>query len=922
MKRSSVEPRSQSGMQDPTAWHTLTVEQAFQAVESGPAGLSEGEVAARRARVGANVLADAKPIRMSAILARQFRSLLVGLLVVAGLVAGLLGEWLDASAILAIVVLNALIGFFQEWRAEQSIAALRRLTAPQAKVRRGGVISIPAADVVPGDVVLLEAGDLVPADLRLLEASALRCSEASLTGESEPVDKSTDRLPRADLPLGDRVNLAYMGTSIAAGAGAGVVFATAMNTELGRIARLLSDASVAETQTPLEQRLSRFGRVLVWACLGIVVVLFGLGVIRGLPTGQLLLVSISLAVAAVPEGLPAVATVALALGVARMARRRALVRRLAAVETLGSANVICTDKTGTLTVGAMTARSLFTGGTQLAITGEGYGPEGQLLHDGAAAGPQARALAHELLFSLVGCCDASLGQEPGGEWRVVGDPTEGAILAAGAKLGLTRDDVEAKSPRLREWPFDATRKRMSVARCLPDGTVRVLVKGAPEVLLDRSRRIWTHEGARELTAADREQISRQQAQMSGQALRVLAAAWRDVDGADAIASAADDAIERELVFAGLLGMYDPPRPEARQAVSLCHEAGIRVVMITGDHPRTALAIAREIGIAEHETQVLAGTELAALSDDALASRVDTLRVCARVTAEDKVRIVRAWQARGAVVGMTGDGVNDAPAIRAADIGISMGRTGTEVTKQASDMIITDDDFASIVSAIAQGRGIFDNIRKALLYLLAGNAGELLLMAACIVLGLPVPLLPVHLLWINLVTDGLPALCLANDSIGPDVMRRPPRDRATSFTDRSFVIGVGATGVLTAGTAFGVYLYGLIYEGEVAARTHAFSTLVFAELLRAFGARSETLPLWRIGILSNARLVAVVGLSFALQIVSHHVGAVQQVLETGPVSWTECAVLVGIAALPMALLEAIKLRQHRPQAWGAPSGGSA
>jgi Ca2+-transporting ATPase len=890
----------------PVVWHTLPVEQVLHALGTAPDGLSEPQARASQIRDGANVLAEAKPIRRLTILVRQFQSLLVGLLIAAGAVAGLLGEWIDAAAILAIVVLNALIGFFQEWRAEQSIAALRKLTAPRAKVRRDAhVISIPASEIVPGDIVLLEAGDLVPADLRVLEASALRCSEAALTGESEPVDKSSRALPVAELPLGDRTNLAFMGTSVAAGAGSGVVFATGMHTELGRIAQLLSQASTEEAQTPLEQRLHRFGRVLVWTCLAIVVLLFGLGIARGLALGELVLVSISLAVAAVPEGLPAVATVALALGVARMARQRALVRRLAAVETLGSANVICTDKTGTLTVGQMTVRELITGDERFSVTGEGYGPEGKILHDGGTATAQAFALLHDLLFALVACNDAHLTQQDG-EWQVIGDPTEGALLTAGGKLGLTRSDVEAKAPRLHEWPFDPTRKRMSVARRLPDGTIRVLVKGAPEGVLERSCWIRTAQGVRPLTPDDREQIAAQQARMSGQALRVLGAAWRDLTAPQEAECADDGSIECDLVFAGLVGMYDPPRSEADRAVSLCREAGIRVVMITGDHPNTALAVAREIGIADEGSQVLGGVELAGLSDDELARRVESVRVYARVTAEDKLRIVRAWQARGAVVAMTGDGVNDAPAIRAADIGISMGRTGTEVTKQASDMIITDDDFASIVAAVEQGRGIFDNIRKALQYLLAGNAGELLLMAVCIALGYPVPLLPVHLLWINLVTDGLPALCLATDPIAADVMERPPRPRTASLTDRSFVSGVVMTGLLTAGTAFGAYLYGLTYEDEATARTYAFSTLVFIELLRAFSGRSETTPIWRMGLLTNARLAVVVAISFALQIAAHHVGPLQLVLETHPLPWDECAALVAVAVVPVAILELVKL----------------
>jgi Ca2+-transporting ATPase len=886
-------------------WHSTPAPEALARLGSSAEGLGLAEVEARRARHGPNALAEAQPIRPFAILARQFKSLLVGLLIVAALVSSVLGDWVDAGAILAIVVLNAALGFYQEWGAERSLAALRRLTAPQAKVRRAGqVSSVPAADLVPGDIVLLEAGDLVAADLRLLEASSLRCIESALTGESEPVDKTTEALPRADLPLGDRSNLAFMGTAVAAGAGLGVVVATGMTTELGRIAHLLSQAAMRDEPTPLERRLHAFGRLLAWACLGIVALLFGLGLARGLPLGEMGMTAISLAVAAVPEGLSAVATVALALGVARMARRRALVRRLPAVETLGSASVICTDKTGTLTVGEMTVRALHVGGERLGVTGEGYGPDGSVLHDGRELREPEAALARELLTVLVGCNDAHLTRE-NGAWKVVGDPTEGALLTAGAKLGIHREDLEEKLPRLREWPFDATRKRMSVARRLEDGRVRVLVKGAPETLLARCDRIWTAQGVRALGAADRERIDAELSRLSERALRVLAAAWRDA-GPEGLAEPDPEEVERGLVLVGLVGMYDPPRPEAREAVARCREAGIRVVMITGDHPRTALAVARELGIAAQAAQVMSGPELDALAEGDLVRRAGEISVYARVSAEHKLRIIRAWKARGAVVAMTGDGVNDAPAIRGADIGIAMGRTGTEVTKEASDMIVTDDNFASIVAAVEEGRGIFDNIRKTLLYLLAGNTAELLVMGGCIALGFPVPLLPIHLLWINLVTDGLPALCLATDPIENDVMQRPPRSTGQSLADRPFLIGMLTTGLLTAGVTFGVYLHGLTHEDELQARTHAFAVLVFAELLRAFSGRSESRPLWRTGLLTNARLAAVVALSFALQITGHHVEWMRAVLKTSFLPWWECVALIGVALLPVAVLEVLKL----------------
>jgi Ca2+-transporting ATPase len=893
------------------AWHTLGAGEALGRLGSSLAGLPREEVEARRARHGPNVLVEAPRPGPLAIALRQFRSLLVALLLVAAVLAGLLGEWLDGAAILAILLLNAAIGFFQEWRAENAIAALRRMTAPRAKVRRAGAVSsVPAAELVPGDIVLLEAGDLVPADLRLLDASSLRCVEAALTGESEAVDKSLQPLARADLPLGDRSNLAFVGTSAVAGAGSGVVIATGMATELGRIAHSLQDAAASEAEegTPLEQRLQAFGRMLVWACLGLVVLLFALGLARGLPVAELVLTSISLAVAAVPEGLPAVATVALALGVSRMARRRALVRRLPAVETLGSANVICTDKTGTLTVGEMTVRELRVGDRAFRVVGEGYAPEGRVLAGERDLDAAEALLTRELLSAFVGCCDAHLAQE-GGVWQVVGDPTEGALLAAGAKLGVLGDEIEREAPRLREWPFDATRKRMSIARSSGPGRARISVKGAPEAILDRCDRFESGSGVRPLGAADRARIAAQQAELSQRALRVLAAAVREADEEEIGAASADDA-ERGLVFLGLAGMYDPPRTEAREAVARCREAGIRVVMITGDHPQTGFAIARELGIASAPSEALSGAELEALSAEELGARVEAISVYARVSAAHKLRIVRAWQSRGAVVAMTGDGVNDAPAIRGADIGIAMGGTGTEVTKQASDMIVTDDDFASIVAAVEEGRGIFDNIRKTVQYLLAGNSAELIVMTACIAAGLPVPLLPIHLLWINLVTDGLPALCLATDPIDSDVMRRPPRRRGDALADRRMLGSILLTGILTAAATVAVYVYGLHFEDELRARTHAFAVLVFAELLRAFGGRSETKPMWRMAPFENARLSAVVAASFALQIAAHHVEPLRAALQTEFLPWSECAALVGVALAPVMLLELAKVVRVR------------
>jgi len=882
---------------DPTHWHALTPETVLLRLGVTRGGLDPAEASARRARFGPNAFQEAPPVRPLAILGRQFRSFLVGLLVVASILSLFLGDRIDAAAILAIVVLNAGIGFAQEWRAERSIAALRRLTAPRARVRRAGrVIAVDATELLPGDIVLLEAGDLVPADLRLLDSSALRCSESALTGESEPVDKDAQALRPADTALGERSNLAHLGTSVVAGVGSGVVFATGMDSQLGGIARLLASASEQDTETPLEQRLQALARTLAVVCLGSVLLVFVLGALRGLPLAELLMTSISLAVASVPEGLPAVATVALTLGVARMARRRALIRRLAAVETLGSASVVCTDKTGTLTRGEMTVRELWTAGHSFQVSGEGYGPEGWI----EGANYTYEGLARELLEVLASCNNAHLAQDAG-VWQVLGDPTEGALLSAAAKLGVT----QPAGPRLREWPFDSARKRMSTARKLADGRVRLDVKGAPESVLACCDRIADAEGVRALCRADLAQIAETEARLAARGLRVLGAAWREDHDVE-LASADPSTVERGLVFAGLVGMLDPPRVEARAAVARCRAAGIRVVMITGDHPRTGLAIARELDIAAEGEVALTGPELARLSDADLAERVPHVSVYARVTPEDKLRIVRAWQSRSAVVAMTGDGVNDAPALRAADIGIAMGRIGTEVAKQASDMIVTDDNFASIVAAVEEGRGIFANIRKTLQYLLAGNAAELVLMALCVGAGYPAPLLPVHLLWINLVTDGLPALCLATDSVDADVMRDPPRSRRASLTDRAFLGRVILTGVGTALLVAGVYIYALNTWGESAARSHAFGALVCTELLRAFSWRSERTPLWRMNLLGNGRLAGIVAVSLLLQLAIHGLAPLREVFHTEPLSASSLGLLLAVALLPVAVLELAKV----------------
>lgn len=625
---------------------------------------------------------------------------------------------------------------------------------------------------------------------------------------------------------------------------------------------------------------------------------------------ELFMTSVSLAVAAVPEGLPAIVTVALSLGVLRMSRHHALVRKLAAVETLGSTTVICTDKTGTLTVGEMTVRALYVAGQSYEVTGEGYGPEGKVRIDGKKAEVAHAAPLLELATVLIGCNNSHLAEEEG-TWKVIGDPTEGALLVAGTKAGGNVESIEKEMPKHHEIPFDSDRKRSAVLRKRPDGKLRALVNGAPGPLLERCTSLYTSDGIRALTDEDRQTILAQTTAMAQQALRVLGSAFRDMDEAAPDALTAD-IVEHELVFVGLSGMYDPPRQEAKVAIAKCRAAGIRVVMITGDHPHTATAIARELGIASDDEEAITGVDLDKVSDDELRELSPKTAVYARVTAEHKLRIIRAWKANDAVVAMTGDGVNDAPAIKGADIGIAMGKSGTEVTKQASDMIITDDNFATIVAAVEQGRGIYDNIRKTLQYLLAGNTGELLLMTVCVIVGLPTPLLPIHLLWINLVTDGLPALCLATDPIDPDVMKRQPRPPSERLTNRSFLGTMFLTGFLTAGVAFAVYLYSLRTETVEMARTHAFAVLVFAELLRSFGARSETKPVWRISLLTNLNLLLVVAASYGFQIWSHHNVTLGRFIKTSFMPFSECLMLVVVGTIPLLVLELMKVVRNTQQ----------
>ncbi len=862
-------------------WHARSAAEAATELGSDPRlGLSRVEAARRLAADGPNEVRRTEGRSALAIFAQQFSGLVIWVLIGAALLSLGLREYVDAVAILAIILLNSLLGFAQEYRSERAVAALAHLAAPRARVVRDGFSAIvPAREVVRGDLLLLDAGDLVAADARLLESASLHTAEAALTGESEPVAKQPAALAEAT-PLAERRNSVFLGTSIASGSGSALVTATGMSTELGSIAKLLASTPVRET--PLERRLEHVARRLLWASLGIVVVVAALGAARGHPPFELLMTAVSLAVAAIPEGLPAVVTLALALGVERMARRNALVRRLAAVETLGSTQVVCTDKTGTLTVGAMTVRRLVpTPGT---------------------AGPEA------LLWVAAACNDAELGS--GAESGFVGDPTEGALLEAAAKAGILRERIESDSPRVLTLPFDSERKCMTVVRRGRDGMVAA-VKGAPEVILARCTHVRTNEGIAPLDPAGRAAARETVASLARGALRVLAFAERRFDGLPPPAQ-----VEEQLTLLGFAGLQDPPRSDAREAVARCKRAGIRVVMITGDHPDTGRAIAAELGIFASGDELMVGSELEGVDDAALRDRVERVAVYARATAEHKLRIVRAWKSRGVVVAMTGDGVNDAPALREASIGVAMGRTGTEVAKQAADMVIADDRFSSIVAAVEEGRRIFDNIRKTLGYLLAGNAAELGVMLVAGLAGLPLPLLPVQLLWVNLVTDGLPALALATDPIDPDVLSRSPRPAGSPIADRALLRSVLVTAALTAGVTLGIFVWELRAGSSIpAARNAAFSVLVIAELLRSFGARSETRSVREVGLFSNLRLFAVVAASFALQLSIDHIGPLEVLFQTEPIGPRQYALWIALGALPLAAHELEKWLRRRLQPEG-------
>jgi P-type Ca2+ transporter type 2C len=809
------------------AWHTLTVEESFKLLESSPDGLGSAEVARRQEEFGPNELQARAQVSPWTILLEQFKNVLIIILLLATALSAFLGHGVEAIAITVIVLFAVILGFIQEFRAERAIEALREMAAPNATVIRDGRDRrVPARELVPGDVVVLSTGDKVPADVRLTEAVNLQTVEAALTGESAPVEKHSHALTEETLPPADQRNMAFAGTAATYGRGRALIVATGMATEFGKIARMLEEVDTAKT--PLQKNLDRIGKSLARAAFAVVAVIVVLGLFRGQPFVEMLIFGVALAVAVVPEALPAVVTISLALGVKRMVRRNALIRRLPAVETLGSTSVICSDKTGTLTKDEMTVRRLYVAGHTIEVSGTGYEPSGNFSANGSGVvGSEALAT---LLRAGALASDARVEQRNGsGTWEVKGDPTEGALVVAAAKAGLNKPALDAEFSRVFEIPFTAETKRMTTLHQTPGGVV-AYAKGAPEVIVQSCSMMLTEAGLETLDETRRTEVLDHARQMAGEALRVLAVAYKP--------QATEKDAESDMTLLGLAGMIDPPRAEAKDAVRKCEEAGIKVIMITGDHPLTAKAVAEELGLSKNG-RVVNGAELEAMDDAQLEREVESIEVCARVSPAHKLRVVSALQGRGQVVAMTGDGVNDAPALKKADIGIAMGITGTDVSKEASAMTLTDDNFASIVAAVEEGRGIFSNIKKYLMYLLSSNIGEIGLMAGATLVGLPLPLSAVQILYVNLATDGLPALALAVDPPERGLMHQPPRDPRRGIFTRPVVLLMLVGGTWSAIINLGLFVWALNSGRPLAeAMTMTFVSLVLIQFFKAYNFRSD------------------------------------------------------------------------------------
>ena len=863
-----------SEIRESRSWHSLAIRNVISKLGSDLSGLREEEARSRLGQFGYNELEREKKPSSVAVFLRQFKNVLVIILLAAALISFALGETVDAAVILGIVFAVSLLGFFQEYRAERALEALKRMAALTATVIRGGVESeIPARELVPGDIVVLSVGDKGPADLRLIEAVNLRVDESTLTGESVPSEKGIDPVPK-DAPLAERLCVVYAGTVVSYGRGKGVVFSTGQQTEFGKIASMMRAAP--KVKTPLELRIERVGRLLGTIMVLVAVLVMLLGLARGSPLLEMFLWAVSLAVAAVPEALPAVVTGGLAIGVRRMAKRNAIVRRLPAVETLGSTTVICSDKTGTMTKGQMTVRRIHLGEDFYEVTGAGYEPRGEILRDGTPSVNDDIALIAKV---AVLCNDASFNATSA--LKIVGDPTEVALLVVAAKAGEREEKLRSAYPRVFEVPFTSERKRMTTVHNTPDGQLLYCMKGALEAVLPSCEAAYFQGRHVRIDEGTVRRIHSVGEQMAKDALRVLAFAYKTPP--EELQALEESGSERGLVFLGLMGLMDPPREEVKDAVQKCYDAGIKVVMITGDHKGTAQAVAEELGLLSSGGRILTGTELDSLGPQEFDQVVEDVVVYARVSPEHKLRIVRALKGKGHIVAMTGDGVNDAPALKNADIGVAMGVTGTDVTKEAADVVLADDNFASIVAAVEEGRAIFDNIRKYLMFLLSANTGELLLMLSAGLLGYPLPLVPVQILFVNLATDGLPALALGIDPPMQDLMHRPPRDPKLSiFADlKGWIAGIA---VLLSLAMMGLFAYSLMSGSLAEARSLVFASIILFELTFVFSCRSQSQTILRLGLTSNKYLVAAVLSQLMLLLLILYTPSIASLFEVSPIAF--------------------------------------
>jgi len=883
-------------------WHTLTRDAAFDLLGSSAIGLTINEAEKRLVEIGPNEIQAAKRTSAWKILLEQFKNILILILLIATAISLILGHGVESIAIAVIVLFAVGLGFIQEFRAERAIEALRHMAAPTASVFRDGVeVNIPSRDLVPGDVILLHTGDRIPADARLLEAVNLQVEEAALTGESIPVEKHIQPILGDDLPVGDRKNMVYAGTAATYGRGKALVAATGMQTEFGKIAKLLQ--TIESGKTPLQQNLDKVGTVLARAAIVVVAIIVALGLVRGQPLVEMLIFGIALAVAVVPEALPAVVTISLAIGVQKMVKRNALIRKLPAVETLGSTSVICSDKTGTLTKDEMTVQQIYSGGQLFTVTGSGYKPEGEiLLSDGSETTP-TRSLI-QMLTAAVLASDTQLVSNGVGDvttWGIKGDPTEGALVVAAAKVGLDKNQLDISIPRLQEIPFSSETKRMTTLHQTPEG-VTAYAKGAPEMILNSCDWFLNPNGIEPLDEKSRSYVLSIAQGMAEKALRVLAISTKQ--------HATLENAQTGMTFLGLVGMIDPPRPEAKNAIAVCEQAGIRTVMITGDHPVTAQAVARELGLLFNNGRVVTGTDLEEMTDDQLFQDVEDISVYARVSPAHKLRVITAWQAHGNIVAMTGDGVNDAPALKKADIGIAMGITGTDVTKEAAAMTLTDDNFASIVAAVEEGRGVFGNIKKYLMFLLSSNIGEIGLMAGSVLLGLPLPLTAVQILFVNLATDGLPALALSVDPPEIDLMKRKPRNPRTGIFTRPVVTLMALGGIWSTIVNLGLFIWALDSGRSTAeAMTMAFVSLVLIQFFKAYNFRSD-----RNSVLhkpfANKWLNYSIIIDVAMLLMVIYVPALNDAFGTYYLPLEDWLIIVGMAFTIMPVLEAAKWMERR------------